>query len=141
MEPLKEFGKILLTLDNCVVPRERLLNTPSAKDGMTRDVEIDIRIRGCECIQSAGLLLKLPQVSRIRGRNNSKLTLSYITGCHGHGTDSVSAVFLCKVFSQVQFLCKLNYHVIYNSCYIQLLSCYIYIQLVLLFRLIVCCHG
>ena len=64
MEPIKEFDKTVLTLDNCIIPRGRLLNTPSSKDGMSRDTEIDIRIKGCECIQSAGLLLKVPQVSK-----------------------------------------------------------------------------
>ncbi len=62
MEPLKEFGKTELTLDNCVIPNERLLNTPSSKDGVSHELETDLRIVGCEYIQSAGLLLKLPQV-------------------------------------------------------------------------------
>ena len=104
MEPLKEFGKILLTLDNCVVPRERLLNTPSAKDGMTKDVEIDIRIRGCECIQSAGLLLKLPQVSRIlQGRSNSKH--------HTLQAAMATAQILFQRFFYAKSLVKFNFYV------------------------------
>ena len=63
MEPIKEFSHIVLSLDNCIIPDERLCNTPSFKDGMDHDLEVDIRITGCEFIQSAGLLLKLPQVS------------------------------------------------------------------------------
>ena len=62
MEPLKEFSSTKLTLYNCVIPEDRLRNTPSSKDGMCHDTEIDLRMKGCECIQSAGLLLKLPQV-------------------------------------------------------------------------------
>ena len=63
MESVKEFSHIALSLDNCIIPDERLRNTPSFKDGMDHDLEVDIRITGCEFIQSAGLLLKLPQVS------------------------------------------------------------------------------
>ena len=63
MEPIKEYSKILLSLDNCVVPKERLLNTPSRQDGVGCELEVKLRILGCECIQTAGLLLKLPQVS------------------------------------------------------------------------------
>lgn len=104
MEPLKEFSKTVLTLDNCIIPKERLLNTPSAKDGMSKDVEIDIRIKGCECIQSAGMLLKLPQVSTrliwaIIGIN----VLSF-TGCNGHCTNLISPFLLCKIHSEIQVL-------------------------------------
>ena len=63
MEPIKEFSRTVLSLDNCIVPMERLLQTPSMKDGMSHDLETDLRIVGCEYIQSAGLLLRLPQVS------------------------------------------------------------------------------
>ena len=64
MEATKEFSKTVLTLDNCVVPRDRLLNTPSQQDGVSHELEVDLRLVGCEYIQTAGLLLKLPQVSR-----------------------------------------------------------------------------
>lgn len=63
MEPLKDFSKILLSLENCIIPNDRLLSTPSSKDGVSHDLEVDLRITGCEYIQSAGLLLKLPQVA------------------------------------------------------------------------------
>ena len=63
MEPIKEYSKILLSLDNCIVPKERLLNTPSRQDGVGCELEVKLRLLGCECIQTAGLLLKLPQVS------------------------------------------------------------------------------
>ena len=64
MEPTREFSKTVLTLDNCIVPREKLLNTPSAQDGVSHELEVDLRLVGCEYIQTAGLLLKLPQVRR-----------------------------------------------------------------------------
>ena len=63
METLKEYGATKLSLDNCMVPNERLLDTPSSKDGCSHELEVDLRIVGCEYIQSAGLLLRLPQVA------------------------------------------------------------------------------
>lgn len=59
----KSYGKIVLTLKNCLLPEEKLVLTPSQNDGLDRDTEIDLRIYGCELIQTAGILLKLPQVS------------------------------------------------------------------------------
>jgi hypothetical protein len=58
------YGKILLQLTNCLLPEEKLSPTPSELDGLAQDVEIDLRILGCELIQTAGMLLKLPQVGR-----------------------------------------------------------------------------
>jgi hypothetical protein len=63
MDPIKEFSRTLLSLENCIVPKERLLNTPSRQDGVGRELEVNLRLAGCECIQTAGLLLKLPQVA------------------------------------------------------------------------------
>ena len=63
MDPVKVFDRIHLSSSNLLVPKERLVNTPSRKDGMSRDLEIDMRVTGCHYIQSAGILLKLPQVS------------------------------------------------------------------------------
>lgn len=63
MEPLKEYSGTKLSLDNCIIPTERLVNTPSCKDGCDHKLEVDLRIVGCEYIQSAGLLLRLPQVA------------------------------------------------------------------------------
>ena len=70
MDPIKEFSRTLLSLENCIVPKERLLNTPSRQDGVGRELEVNLRLAGCECIQTAGLLLKLPQVSK-RGRERA----------------------------------------------------------------------
>lgn len=59
---LKPYGNIVLTLKNCLLPDEKLALTPSQNDGLDRDTETDLRIYGCELIQTAGILLKLPQV-------------------------------------------------------------------------------
>lgn len=68
MDPIKEFSTTVLSLDNCIVPKERLLNTPSRQDGVGYELEVNLRLLGCEYIQNAGLLLKLPQVSLVSGR-------------------------------------------------------------------------
>lgn len=59
----KPYGKIVLTLKNQLLPDEKLNNTPSQADGLDSETETDLRIYGCELIQTAGILLKLPQVS------------------------------------------------------------------------------
>lgn len=59
----RQFDRIILTLENCLLPEDRLNETPSQQDGLDEQVEIDLRILGCELIQIAGILLKLPQVS------------------------------------------------------------------------------
>ena len=60
--PKQQFGKIRLDIWNSVLPREKLAPTPSQKDGLSEDLETQIRSLGCELIQLAGKLLKLPQV-------------------------------------------------------------------------------
>ena len=62
------FGKIILTLENCLLPENKLEETPSQHDGLDRQTEIDLRILGCELIQTAGILLKLPQVAMATGQ-------------------------------------------------------------------------
>jgi hypothetical protein len=42
---------------------EQLYPTPSMKENLPFEVEFDLRLTGCELIQTAGRLLKLPQVS------------------------------------------------------------------------------
>lgn len=56
------YGKIVLSLDNCLLPAEKLSRSPSIADGLNPQTEYDLRITGCELIQTAGILLKLPQV-------------------------------------------------------------------------------
>jgi len=70
MPNAKPYGKIVLTLQNCLLPEEKLNSTPSYLDGLDVETETDLRILGCELIQTAGILLKLPQVSFIIYGNN-----------------------------------------------------------------------
>ena len=63
MESIQNFSKLVLTLDNCVIPNVRLYNTPSARDGCPHDLEVDVRIVGCEYIHTSGFLLRLPSVA------------------------------------------------------------------------------
>ncbi|XP_051176358.1 cyclin-L1 isoform X1 [Leptopilina boulardi] len=64
----KTYGKILLTLQNCLLPEEKLVSTPSHLDGLDAETETELRILGCELIQTAGILLKLPQVAMATGQ-------------------------------------------------------------------------
>lgn len=64
----RSYGKIVLTLENCLLPEPKLELTPSQADGLDRETEIDLRILGCELIQTAGILLKLPQVAMATGQ-------------------------------------------------------------------------
>lgn len=59
------YGQIVISLENCLLPDTKLEQTPSQLDGLDRETEIDLRILGCELIQTAGILLKLPQVGTI----------------------------------------------------------------------------
>ena len=63
--PIPIYGKIVLSLDNCLLSRDKLDKSPSVVDGLDPDTEYDLRITGCEHIQTAGILLKLPQVKFI----------------------------------------------------------------------------
>lgn len=60
----RQFGKITLTLENCLLSDNKLQETPSQQDGLDKETETDLRVLGCELIQIAGILLKLPQVCR-----------------------------------------------------------------------------
>lgn len=55
--------KIVLSLENSLVPEDKLNNTPSQIDNVEKEDEINLRILGCELIQKAGMALKLPQVA------------------------------------------------------------------------------
>lgn len=59
----KLYSEVCLTIDNSLIPEERLSPTPSMLDGLDLHTETDLRILGCELIQSAGILLRLPQVN------------------------------------------------------------------------------
>lgn len=58
----RDFSRVVLTLENVLIPDDKLCETPSMSDGLDKEVETDLRILGCELIQTAGILLKLPQV-------------------------------------------------------------------------------
>ncbi|KAL0037214.1 hypothetical protein WJX79_006696 [Trebouxia sp. C0005] len=59
---------IFTTLDNFYVSKEDLADSPSRKDGISADTERDQRIYGCELIQEAGILLRLPQAVMATGQ-------------------------------------------------------------------------
>lgn len=95
MEAPKEYSKIVIGLENRVIPEEKLDNTPSRKHGVSEELERDLRVVGCEYIQSAGLLLKLPQV----GESAIfvylvQCFLNLPQGCHGHCPSVVSKILL-----------------------------------------------
>ncbi len=59
----KNAGPIFkISLEIPVMTPEKLYPTPSMADSLPYDVEFDLRLVGCELIQTAGQLLKLPQV-------------------------------------------------------------------------------
>ncbi|XP_065655330.1 cyclin-L1 [Hydra vulgaris] len=63
-----DYDDIVISLENCILPSEKIDVTPSMKDGLDRDTETELRMLGCEMIQIAGLLLKLPQVAMATGQ-------------------------------------------------------------------------
>ena len=70
-----EYGDVIISLENCILDEDHIRNTPSIKDGLDKEVEIDLRIVGCEYIQMAGILLKLPQVSGVSDFGRKSLLL------------------------------------------------------------------
>ncbi|XP_071386776.1 cyclin-L1a isoform X2 [Centroberyx affinis] len=64
----KVYSEVYLAIDNSLIPEERLSPTPSMVDGLDLSTETDLRILGCELIQSAGILLRLPQVAMATGQ-------------------------------------------------------------------------
>ena len=58
-----EYGEVIINLENCKIPKERLELTPSMRDGLDYKIEHQLRIMCCENLQYSGLLLKLPQVA------------------------------------------------------------------------------
>ncbi|KAB1269268.1 Cyclin-L2 [Camelus dromedarius] len=55
------YSGVLITLENCLLPDDKLRFTPSMSSGLDTDTETDLRVVGCELIQAAGILLRLPQ--------------------------------------------------------------------------------
>lgn len=62
------YSGVLITLENCLLPDDKLRFTPSMSSGLDTDTETDLRVVGCELIQAAGILLRLPQVRPPRAR-------------------------------------------------------------------------
>ncbi|XP_036300100.1 cyclin-L1 isoform X2 [Pipistrellus kuhlii] len=62
------YSEVSLTIDHSLIPEERLSPTPSMQDGLDLSSETDLRILGCELIQAAGILLRLPQVAMATGQ-------------------------------------------------------------------------
>jgi transcription initiation factor TFIIIB Brf1 subunit/transcription initiation factor TFIIB len=62
------YGAIKLTLNNVLIPPEKLSPTPSSPDGLDPETEADLRIMGCELIQTSGILLSLPQTAMATGQ-------------------------------------------------------------------------
>ena len=65
-----KYSFIRLDISNSVLPLDKLSVTPSSKDGLSPEIETQIRSLGCELIQLAGKLLKLPQVCSLSISNS-----------------------------------------------------------------------
>ncbi|CAB4061780.1 CCNL [Lepeophtheirus salmonis] len=63
----KKFGSIKLDISNSVLPLEKLGNRVSSRDGLAQELETACRNSGCDLIQLAGKLLRLPQVAMATG--------------------------------------------------------------------------
>ncbi len=50
-----------ISCDKILLPENKTSNPPSFADGMDSDFEKELRFLGCELIQAAGILLKMPQ--------------------------------------------------------------------------------
>uniref|UniRef100_H0XUF9 Cyclin L2 n=1 Tax=Otolemur garnettii TaxID=30611 RepID=H0XUF9_OTOGA len=62
------YSGVLITLENCLLPEDKLRFTPSMSNGLDTDTETALRVVGCELIQAAGTLLRLPQVAMATGQ-------------------------------------------------------------------------
>lgn len=71
------YSGVLITLENCLLPDDKLRFTPSMSSGLDTDTETDLRVVGCELIQAAGILLRLPQV---RARPRAEITAAPARG-------------------------------------------------------------
>ncbi|KAH9529688.1 Cyclin-L2 [Dermatophagoides farinae] len=63
-----KYGRVVILLENPILPKETILNTPSKADNLDPDIENDLRITGCKLIQISGILLRLPQVAMATGQ-------------------------------------------------------------------------
>ncbi|XP_012886840.1 PREDICTED: cyclin-L2-like [Dipodomys ordii] len=56
----KLYSGVLITLENCLLPDDKLRFTPSMSSGLDTDTETGLRVVGCELIQAAGILKPVP---------------------------------------------------------------------------------
>lgn len=77
------YSEVSLTIDHSLIPEERLSPTPSMQDGLDLQCETDLRILGCELIQAAGILLRLPQVRPRARRPRSRAGRSFVRWARG----------------------------------------------------------
>ncbi|KAL3320730.1 Cyclin-L1 [Cichlidogyrus casuarinus] len=63
------YSGVKLTIHNTIIPDDKLKPTPSEQDNLDPEIEMDLRILGCELIQESGILLKLPQVAMASAQN------------------------------------------------------------------------
>lgn len=64
----KQYGRVVISLENPILSNEVVQNTPSLADGLDSQSENDLRITGCRLIQISGILLRLPQVAMATGQ-------------------------------------------------------------------------
>lgn len=84
------YSEVSLTIDHSLIPEERLSPTPSMQDGLDLPSETDLRILGCELIQAAGILLRLPQVSAPGRLGASPLRCITVLRCPGRTGKALS---------------------------------------------------
>lgn len=122
----KTYGKIVLTLENALLSSEKLdseQGTVSQQDGLERSIELDLRFLGCELIQTAGILLKLPQVWKKNSRKTFRamfaienvfsefprlifndVPICYLcSGRHGFRTSAFPAILLFQIIRSSRF--------------------------------------
>uniref|UniRef100_A0A914W8V1 Cyclin N-terminal domain-containing protein n=1 Tax=Plectus sambesii TaxID=2011161 RepID=A0A914W8V1_9BILA len=57
------YSRVDISADKWLLPIEKMSNPPSLADGLDAEAEKELRFLGCELIQSAAILLRLPQVA------------------------------------------------------------------------------
>jgi len=84
-----------ISLDIPLMSAGQLYPTPSMADKLAYDVEFDLRITGCELIQTGGRLLKLPQTAMATGQvlfHRYFYTKSFVRNAMEHY--AMAAIFL-----------------------------------------------
>ena len=57
------YSRVDISADKWLLSQDQLRNSPSQKDGLDEQTELELRYLGCELIQAAAVLLKLSQVA------------------------------------------------------------------------------